>query len=58
MDESEFELSINAPEGASLAGMLVVLAKIEKELFSFPGVEHILVTVQPLFMHERGNLVA
>jgi len=44
VDEGEFEMSIIAPEGASLASMEKVIDKVEGELFSLPGVEHVLVT--------------
>ncbi|MEO7652678.1 MAG: efflux RND transporter permease subunit, partial [Bryobacteraceae bacterium] len=42
VDESEFELSINSPEGATLASVEQVLARIEQDLFSLPGVQHVL----------------
>jgi HAE1 family hydrophobic/amphiphilic exporter-1 len=44
VDESEFEMSINGPEGATLASMEDALVRIEKELFALPGVEHVLCT--------------
>jgi HAE1 family hydrophobic/amphiphilic exporter-1 len=42
VDESEFEISVNAPEGASLVSMEEALGRIEKELFTLPGVQHVL----------------
>ncbi|MBI3470880.1 MAG: efflux RND transporter permease subunit [Candidatus Solibacter usitatus] len=45
VDESEFEMSLFAPEGASLASMEQVLSRINRELFALPGVEHVLDTV-------------
>ena len=45
VDESEFELSITAPEGTSVAAMDRVLRAMEGELLSVPGVEHVLLTI-------------
>ncbi|HZN34450.1 MAG TPA: efflux RND transporter permease subunit [Pirellulaceae bacterium] len=45
VDESEFEVSLQAPEGASLASMHEALAKVEAEIRAMPGVELILATV-------------
>ncbi|MBI3681215.1 MAG: efflux RND transporter permease subunit [Acidobacteria bacterium] len=45
VDEGEFEMSVNAPEGVSLASMAAVVERIEQELFSLPGVEHVLTTL-------------
>lgn len=45
VDESEFEVSIQAPEGASLASMDEALQRIEKEVRELPGVELLLTTV-------------
>jgi hydrophobic/amphiphilic exporter-1 (mainly G- bacteria), HAE1 family len=42
VDESEFELSIMAPEGATLASMTDVLKRVEEEVRPLPGVEHML----------------
>src|SRR5258706_6686444 len=50
VDESEFEMSVFGPEGASLASMEDVLARIEKELFALPGVEHVLCTTGAGFL--------
>jgi len=45
VDESEFEVSIYAPEGASLLSMDEVLAGMEKQLQEMPGIELVLATV-------------
>jgi HAE1 family hydrophobic/amphiphilic exporter-1 len=45
VDESEFEVSIYAPEGASLVSMDEVLAGLEKDLQEMPGIELVLATV-------------
>jgi HAE1 family hydrophobic/amphiphilic exporter-1 len=45
VDESEFEISVNAREGASLASMVEVLARVENEVRQIPGVEMTLATV-------------
>jgi len=55
VDESEFELSVNAPEGANLASMQSVLAQIEKELFSLPGVQHVLCTTGSSYLGVINN---
>ena len=41
VDESEFEMSVSAPEGASLAGMQQVLDRVYDELKKLPGVKHV-----------------
>jgi hydrophobe/amphiphile efflux-1 (HAE1) family protein len=45
VDESEFEASITAPEGASLASMDEVLQQLESKIRAITGVEHVLTTV-------------
>jgi len=45
VDESEFEVGVTAPEGASLASMSQTLKAVEAELRSVPGVVHLLSTV-------------
>ncbi|MGH9658310.1 MAG: efflux RND transporter permease subunit [Bryobacteraceae bacterium] len=55
VDESEFEMSISAPEGASLAAMEEVVTRVEKELFSLPGVEHVLSTSGASFLNMVNN---
>ena len=45
VDESEFELSIIAPEGTSVASMDTVLQAVERELAQVDGIEHVLLSV-------------
>ena len=45
VDESEFEMSVTAPEGTSLAAMQDVLSKVYAELKNLPGVEHVVTLV-------------
>jgi HAE1 family hydrophobic/amphiphilic exporter-1 len=45
VDESEFEVSLTAPEGASLASMDDALRHVETQIREIPGVELLLVTV-------------
>jgi hydrophobic/amphiphilic exporter-1 (mainly G- bacteria), HAE1 family len=45
VDESEFEISVNAREGASLSSMVEVLARVENEVRQIPGVEMTLATI-------------
>ncbi len=44
VDESEFEIGINAREGASLTAMNEAMQVAERELNAIPGVEFILTT--------------
>ena len=44
VDESEFEVSVNAPEGTSLAGMDEAMRAIEAELHQVRGVRTVLAT--------------
>lgn len=43
VDESEFEININAPEGTSLAGVDEAMRAVEAEVRSTPGVRTVLV---------------
>jgi len=45
VDESEFEVSIQAPEGASLLSMDEVLQRLEGQIREIPGIELLLTTV-------------
>jgi HAE1 family hydrophobic/amphiphilic exporter-1 len=45
VDESEFEISVYAPEGTSLAAMNEALTQVENEVRDLEGVETILATV-------------
>jgi HAE1 family hydrophobic/amphiphilic exporter-1 len=41
VDESEFEMSVTAPEGTSLAAMQDVLNRVSAELKTMPGIRHV-----------------
>ncbi|MBI3464986.1 MAG: efflux RND transporter permease subunit [Planctomycetes bacterium] len=45
VDESEFEVSVTAPEGTSLAAMDKTMRAVEDEIRSVPGVQHALTTI-------------
>ena len=45
VDESEFEVSVTADEGSSLAAMERTLVAVERELAKIDGIEHMLVNV-------------
>ena len=45
VDESEFEVRVTAPEGASLTSMDAALARVEREVAGVEGVELVLATV-------------
>jgi len=45
VDESEFEISITGPEGATLASMSEALARIEQDLSQVEGIEFLLTSV-------------
>ncbi len=45
VDEGEFEMSMMAPEGATLASMIGIMNQMDAELKSLPGVEHVLFTL-------------
>jgi HAE1 family hydrophobic/amphiphilic exporter-1 len=55
VDESEFEMSVTAPEGATLASMERVVERIEKDLFALPGVEHVLSTIGASYLSAVNN---
>ena len=50
VDEGEFEVSVNAPEGSSLAAMNDALLAVEKEVRSIPGVPMLLTSVGGAFL--------
>ncbi len=50
VDEGEFEVSVNAPEGSSLAAMNDAINEVEKEVRSIPGVRVVLVSVGGSFL--------
>ncbi len=45
VDESEFEVFVQAPEGASIAAMDRTMQAVEAELRELPGVVHLLTTI-------------
>ncbi len=50
VDEAEFEVNINAPEGTNLAVMNDVMESIEKDILSTPGVRLVLSNVGGSFL--------
>ncbi|MGV3515911.1 efflux RND transporter permease subunit [Luteitalea sp.] len=50
VDEAEFEVSINAPEGTSVAAMDDAMRRIEQEVRAIPGVRTVLSTVGGSFL--------
>ncbi|MBI4904656.1 MAG: efflux RND transporter permease subunit [Acidobacteria bacterium] len=55
VDEGEFEMSVTAPEGASLASMDTVMQRVEAEMRELPGVEHILATIGASYLGMVNN---
>jgi len=57
VDEAEFEVSVNAPEGTNLASMNEAMLAIEKELFATPGVRLVLASAGGGFLGgiNQGN---
>ena len=50
VDEGEFEVSVSAPEGSSLAAMSDAIEQVEKEVRSIPGVRLVLASVGGSFL--------
>jgi hydrophobic/amphiphilic exporter-1 (mainly G- bacteria), HAE1 family len=50
VDEAEFEVSVNGPEGTNLAVMNETLAAMEKDILSTPGVRTVLTNVGGSFI--------
>ncbi|MFN2532262.1 MAG: efflux RND transporter permease subunit [Pyrinomonadaceae bacterium] len=50
VDEAEFEVSVNGPEGTNLAVMNETMASVEKEIASTPGVRLVLSSVGGSFL--------
>ncbi|MDT5157223.1 MAG: multidrug efflux pump [Acidobacteriota bacterium] len=50
VDEAEFEISVNAPEGTNLASMNETMQGVEQELLSTPGVRTVLATAGGSFL--------
>lgn len=55
VDEGEFEMSVNAPEGATLASMDSVARRFEQEIRTLPGVEHVLSTMGASYLGAVNN---
>ncbi len=55
VDESEFELSIMAPEGTTLASMQEVLKRIEADVRPMPGVKHMLTIIGIGYLQAVNN---
>jgi HAE1 family hydrophobic/amphiphilic exporter-1 len=57
VDEAEFEVSINAPEGTNLAVMNTTMQAIEKDILSTPGVHLVLASAGGSFLGgvNQGN---
>ena len=50
VDEAEFEVSVTAPEGTSLAAMDEVMQAVSTELRSIPGIQLVLTTAGSPFL--------
>ncbi|HEX7149850.1 MAG TPA: efflux RND transporter permease subunit [Thermoanaerobaculia bacterium] len=55
VDEAEFEVSINAPQGTSLAAMNEAVEQIEKELQEIPGVRLVLASAGGGFLSSTSS---
>ncbi|MBI2686220.1 MAG: efflux RND transporter permease subunit [Acidobacteria bacterium] len=55
VDESEFEMSINGPEGTSLSSMEAVLDRISNELHGMPGIKHMVSLVGTGYLQAVNN---
>jgi len=55
VDEAEFDVSINAPQGTSLAAMNEAMTQIEKELVDTPGVRLVLSSAGGGFLSATSN---
>ena len=56
VDESEFEINVNAPEGASLPAMLEVMSRLDAEWKTLPGVEHILFSLGSGYLQQLNSM--
>ncbi len=50
VDEAEFEVSVNAPEGTNVLAMIDAMSSVEKELLSPPGVRLVLASAGGSFL--------
>ncbi len=55
VDEGEFEMSVNAPEGASLDSMKQVLSRIEDDLRGLPGIKHMVSIVGTGYLQQVNS---
>ena len=55
VDESEFEMSIMAPEGTSLTAMQDVVNRISEELRTLPGVQHVVTIVGTGYLQQVNS---
>ncbi len=55
VDESEFEMSISAPEGTSRVAMEQVVDRVEKELRDLPGIRHMTSTIGSSYLQAVNN---
>ncbi len=55
VDEAEFDVSINAPQGTSLAAMNEAMVQIEQELLETPGVRLVLATAGGGFLSSTSS---
>ncbi|MBL8232667.1 MAG: efflux RND transporter permease subunit [Bryobacterales bacterium] len=55
VDEGEFEMSVSAPEGATLASMDAVARRVEAEIRTLPGIEHVLATMGASYLGAVNN---
>lgn len=55
VDEGEFEMSVNAPEGASLESMKEVLNRIEAGIRPLPGVKHVVAIIGTGYLQQVNS---
>lgn len=55
VDESEFEVNVNAPEGATITSMMGVFQRLEEEWKPLPGVEHILFSLGSSYLQQVNS---
>jgi HAE1 family hydrophobic/amphiphilic exporter-1 len=55
VDESEFEMTMNAPEGTNLASMAAVLNRVDEDLRALPGVQHVVSIVGVGYLQQVNN---
>ena len=55
VDESEFEMSLNAPEGTSLQSMEAVLDRVYQELHEMPGIRHMVSLVGTGYLQQVNS---